>query len=382
MSPTTRRRVALVASSFAPYIGGVEQHTAEVARELYGRGHAVEIWTVDRGEHLGVVERDGLTVRYLPTPLPSGSVAGVARYARTAPSAWRAWRAAHRHFAPDILHIQCFGPNGVYAELLGRLTGTPRLVSSHGETQADDRNVFEHSVLLRTSLRAAVSRSTVTGCSRSVVRDLQSRFGADSVTVVPNGVHLGNVAALATVQGVPGRIVGVGRLEHNKGFDLLLSAVALLPEASLELIGDGSQATALASQAAGLGISDRVTITGKLDHGEVLRRMAGAAAVCVPSRKEAFGIVVLEGWAVGTPVVATAIAGPADFVNDGEDGILVDPRDPSALAAALAAVLDPGRAAELARRGKERVRGFSWSRTTELYEKLYADVLDHHPGRP
>lgn len=374
-------RIALVASSFAPYIGGVEQHTAEVAHELLRRGHAVEVWTVDRGEQLGTVELDGMTVRYLPTPLPSASPAGIARWIGSFLPAWRAWRSAQKAFAPEVLHIQCFGPNGVYAELVGRATRTPRIVSSHGETQADDHNVFERSALLRASLRAAVSSGVATGCSQSVVDDLTARFGAHGATVVPNGVDLAAVPDLTRVERDNRRIVGVGRLEHNKGFDLLLDAVALMPgDVSVELVGDGSQADALAQHARRLGLDGRFSITGKIDHEAVLRRIAGAGAVCVPSRKESFGIVVLEGWAVGTPVVATSIAGPADFVTDGEDGILVDPRDEHSLAAALHDALHPHRAARLSRGGSARVQGFSWTRSAEMYESLYADVLDRTHG--
>lgn len=376
MNSTPQRRIALVASSFAPYIGGVEQHTAEVARELSRRGHAVEVWTVDRGEHLGIANVEGITARYLATPLPSGSPSGIARFVRSAPAAWRAWRSAHKDFAPEVLHVQCFGPNGVYADLLGRVTRTPRLVSSHGETQADDLNVFERSLLLRTSLKTAVATSVVTGCSRSVVEDLTSRFGAQGVTVVPNGVGLESLAGVGDVERDPRRIVGVGRLEHNKGFDLLLLAASLLPDdVTLELVGDGSEAEPLTNQAIELGMSDRFRITGKLEHEGVLRRIAGAGAICVPSRKEAFGIVVLEGWAVGTPVVATSLAGPSEFVTDGVDGILVDPRDPRALAVALSEALAPDRAASLSEHGFRTVRDFTWVHTADLYEALYAAML-------
>lgn len=377
MSTAGRSRVALVSSSYAPHIGGVEQHTAAVARELRDRGHAVEVWTVDRGEALGVVAEDGIPVRYLPTPLPAASPSALGSFGRAFPAAWRAWRSAYRSFRPDLLHVQCFGPNGVYAELLGTRTGTPRVVSSHGETQADDHNAFERSLLLRTALRRAVQASEVTGCSRSVGEDLQARFGASGVTVVPNGVDLATVPDLGEVRREPGRIVAAGRLERNKGFDLLLDAVALLPgDVTVELVGSGSQERALLAQAAALGLSDRVTVTGNVSQAEVLRRMAAAAVVCVPSRKEAFGIVVLEAWAVGTPVVATSLCGPAHFVQDGVDALLADPRDAEALAAGLAEASDPAVTGTLSANGRESVRRYTWGRTVERYEAVYGTALD------
>ena len=150
------RRVALVSSSYAPFFGGVEEHVRQVARELHEAGTAVEVWTVDRGSGPVVHEIDGITVRYLPTPLPSGSPGGVGRFLTAFPAAWRRWVAARREFRPDLLHVHCFGPNGVYALGMHRRFGLPLVVTSHGETVADDNAVFERSAVLRASLRRSL----------------------------------------------------------------------------------------------------------------------------------------------------------------------------------------------------------------------------------
>ena len=118
--PRAARRVALVSSSFAPYIGGVETHVDRVARALGDTGWTAEVWTVDRGEGLGVTEQDGVRVRYLPTPLPARSAAAMMRFARQGRRARRAWAEAYRAFRPDILNIQCYGPNGLYGAALAR----------------------------------------------------------------------------------------------------------------------------------------------------------------------------------------------------------------------------------------------------------------------
>ena len=85
-------RIALVSSSFAPYRGGVEEHVRHTAAALLDRGHEVLVWTVDRGEHLGVRTVDGVTVRYLPTPLPAARV-GALRPCRRCARTIRAGRA-------------------------------------------------------------------------------------------------------------------------------------------------------------------------------------------------------------------------------------------------------------------------------------------------
>ena len=143
------RRVALVSSSYFPHPGGVEQHVRSVAGEFRARGHDVVVWTVDRGEGLGVQVIDGVEVRYLPTPLPARSLRAGVRFLLAFPAAATAWWRAYRDFAPSVLHVQCFGPNGVYAVLLGQLTRTPLVVTSHGEAFADDHRVFDQSALIR-----------------------------------------------------------------------------------------------------------------------------------------------------------------------------------------------------------------------------------------
>jgi glycosyltransferase involved in cell wall biosynthesis len=375
-----------VASSYDPHVGGVESHVRHVARELRRQGTQVQVWTVDRGEHLGDRVVDDVVVRDLPTPMPARRVRALTDFLLAAPGAWRRWRRAHRAFSPDVLHVQCFGPNGAWALALARRTGTPLVVSSHGETVADDHDAFGGSALLRRALRRAAAEAAVTtGCSEAVLADLRTRFGLEGGVVVPNGVdleaHPPGPAGPAPVDGAP-VVLGVGRLEHNKGFDLLLEAMGRLAAdgrdagARLVLVGSGSQEAALRERAASLGVGDRLELTGALDEAGVDAWLRRAAVVVVPSRVEAFGIVALEAWRAGAPLVATSLGGPAEFVADGTDGLLVDPIDTRALADAVATVLgDPGRAHRLASAGLERVAAYDWSTVAAAYARIHADVL-------
>jgi len=377
------RRVALVASSFDPHTGGVESHVRQVARVLRSRGTPVEVWTVDRGEHLGTRRVDGVLVRYLPTPQPSSRPGDVARFALAAPRAALAWGRAYRAFRPDVLHVQCFGPNGAYALALRSLTRTPLVVSSHGETFADDHDVFEHSRILRAALERSVAvAGAVTGCSRVVADDLV-RFGARDAAVVPNGVDLAGSDLAARHEGTPEPVVvAVGRIEHVKGFDLLVDAFAtsaLRDRARLVVVGDGSEAGALRRRVASAGLEDRAELPGRLDPADVAARLASADVVVVPSRADAAPLVVLEAWRSGTPLVATVRGGPPEIVTDGVDGVLVDPQDTAALAGAVLGLLDdPERAARIGAAGRQRVEDFTWERVVDRYEDLYAGL----DGRP
>lgn len=373
--------VALVASSYFPRIGGVEHHTAQVARELMSRGHQVEVWTVASGALTGAREVDGVTVRHLSTPLPHASPQGALRFFLHMPVALRQWVSAFRAFRPDVLHVQCFGPNGAYAVMLARLTGTPFVISSHGETRADDHNVFDRSATLRAALRYGVAHaSAVTAVAEDVAKDLRDRFGAASVRIVGNGVR---VDRRGTRPVPPDRklVLSAGRLEENKGFDLLVRAVSLLPSVRLVIVGEGSQHHRLEALASSLGMSERVSLVGPRTPSQVVKAMSGADVVVVPSRKEAFGIVVLEAWAAGTPVVATAIAGPAAFVTDRQDGLLVDPRDQRALAGALREILQDDVLWErLSNGGSRSVTRYTWGSVVDAYVRLYPVPVVPAPG--
>lgn len=385
-------RVALVASSFHPYVGGVESHVRHVARELRATGTDVEVWTVDRGEHLGVTELDGTLVRHLPTPMPARSASAVASFAAAAPGAWHAWSSARRTFGPDVLHVQCFGPNGVYAAALARRHDLPLVVSSHGETTADDHDAFGTSALIRAGLRRAVAAAAeTTGCSEPVLEDLRQRFGLVGGVVVPNGVGPVPTAPpsgrLPDALGQEGRhvVLGVGRLETAKGFDLLVEAVATLgtrTDTTLVLAGDGSQRDALRSLGDRLGLGDGLQLIGPLDEAGVDAWMRRADVVVVPSRKEAFGIVALEAWRAGAPLIATSLGGPASFVTDGVDGLLVDPVNTGALAHAITSLLDdPARRAALADAGRASARRYTWEGVAQSYARIYDRVLGRVPAQ-
>jgi len=149
------------------------------------------------------------------------------------------------------------------------------------------------------------------------------------------------------------RLLALGRLHTDKGFDVLIRALARLPTASLLLAGDGPEGPALARLAAELGIAERVFLLGwRTDAGALLK--AADLFVC-PSRSEPLGNVVLEAWSAFCPVVAADADGPRELIADGSDGLLVPRENEERLADAIAALLaEPERAAALAAAGRRR----------------------------
>lgn len=147
-------------------------------------------------------------------------------------------------------------------------------------------------------------------------------------------------------------VLAMGRLHRNKAFDTLLDAIKGVPGAYLWLAGSGALERDLKTQAARLGIADSVRFLGWREDGPAL--LAACDVFVCPSRIEPLGNVVLEAWAAGKPVVATASAGPLEIMKDGESGLLVPIEDAPALAAAIRRVLDNrGLAMRLASGGRK-----------------------------
>ena len=171
-------------------------------------------------------------------------------------------------------------------------------------------------------------------------------------------------------------ILAIGRLHPVKGFDILLAALARLPEAVLWLAGSGPAEAELRRQADDLGVAGRVRWLGwRSDVGALYR---ACDVFACPSRQEGLGSVILEGWAYGAPVVASNIGGPATLLKDGETGLLVPSEDAAALADALARVLDrPSDAQALAAAGKAaHADGFSEAAVVGRYREFLRSVAD------
>lgn len=169
-------------------------------------------------------------------------------------------------------------------------------------------------------------------------------------------------------------VVQVGRLAGVKGPDVALEAFSAVvreePHARLVFVGEGHLRPYLERRATRLGIREQVCLAGHLYQPDDV--IAAADVVILPSRNEGFGHALLEAMALGRPVVATAVGGVPDIVEDGVNGLLVPPNDRSALAGAILRLLRDRPLADRLGRAARGVKGrYTLAATLAAVERLY-----------
>ena len=237
------------------------------------------------------------------------------------------------------------------------------------------------------------------GSTPDEAHDLIDAYGADPerVFVVPPGVDLATfhpmqrADARREVGYGDGRLLlFVGRLERLKGVEVAIRALALLRDRQHDDVrllilgedsreGDESEKERLKVIASAAGVRDRVEFVGSVAHHE-LPYFYSAADVCVmPSYSESFGLVALEAQACGCPVVASGVSGLRSVVRDGVSGYLIDGHDPAAYAERIGRILEDREVAQqMGRRGSLLAQRFSWTRTADRLEELFAEAVERN----
>jgi glycosyltransferase involved in cell wall biosynthesis len=170
-----------------------------------------------------------------------------------------------------------------------------------------------------------------------------------------------------------------GRLEHVKGVDLLLEAVAELKKRisspfMVRLAGRGSLRTQLEQRTGELGIGEFVSFLGRISRVDIQTEMQMANCFVLPTRYEAFGAVLIEAMATGLPVIATRSGGPDHIVTD-SNGMLIDPDNAGQLAGAMEQMMLQYRRYDPARIRVTTLERFGQRRVMEQYDQLFRDLL-------
>jgi len=325
----------------------------------------------------------------LPELVPDGvAVAGRPMAARPLRWAWSHsdWPPIERWTGPvDVVH----GPNFVVppSHRAARVVTVHDLTAVH-HPELCTADVLHYPPLLR---RAVDAGAWVHVPSAAVGAEVVEYLGAatDRVVVVANGVDEVPPAPAGAGRARAGReryVLALGTLEPRKDLPTLVAAFELLArdDADIGLVlagADGWGAEAVHTAVANSRHRDRIRLTGWVDGPARAALLRDATVLAYPSLYEGFGLPPLEAMGVGVPVVSTTAGSIPEVLGDAAD--LVAPRDPTALATALARVLtDDAHRVELVGRGRERVRRYSWDAFADGMVELYRQAASGLAGAP
>lgn len=231
-------------------------------------------------------------------------------------------------------------------------------------------------------------------------RQIRRRYPQKKVLHLPNGVDpdrfaIGNGTAFRRRFGISLDayvILTVGRIDPQKNqvfaVESLPQLMQIHPEVHLVMVGpvtNDPYKEKLFGRIATLGFTDRVTIVGGLDAGsqELVDAYHGADVFFLPSVHEPFGIVILEAWAAGLPVIATRVGGIPSFVADGQDALLFDVNDTAGLSRAVRLLKEqPETSCKLSTSGRLKARNqYSWDAVTRSLERIYEEAVRENPFR-
>jgi glycosyltransferase involved in cell wall biosynthesis len=285
---------------------------------------------------------------------------------------------ARRAFEPDIVHAHWWFPNGLVGTWLAKMANKPLVTTLHGT----DVRLARAVAFSRPAFRHVMHHSTtVTAVSRWLA--------SEAVAVVPGATPTVAPMPVATELFSPdgqhpaNRVLFVGRLNKQKGIELLLHAISRVPDQSLSLdvVGDGDDHDELVALAQALGIGDRVRWHGAVPQPSLVNFYRGATALVVPSVNEGLGLVAVEAQLCETPVIAFDSGGLPDIVQHDRTGVLVKDVDAGALAAALVSLLErDDRGAALGAAGRlHALATFAPESVARRYADIYRSAIAGSP---
>ncbi len=379
-------RLLLVNYEFPPIGGGAGNATAGIAGELASLGHRVDVLT---SAFRGVPNRHdngAYAVRRIPV---------IRRHADRCSKfemltfllsscAW-IFRIPKADCAIAFFTI----PSGPSCWWLKMLRRTPYIVSLRGGDVpgfqpydlAATHRITAPAIrfLWRHAHRVVANSNGLAGLARTAAPK-------QSVEIVPNGVDTARFfpsPELRSGHSAP-QLLFTGRLVRQKGVDILLHALSLLPSElawTLRLVGDGPERTNLETRARNLNLANRIQFHGWAQREQLPQLYRDADLFVFPSRDEGMPNAMLEAMASGLGVVATRIAGNEDLVQPGLNGLLVPPDDGESFARALEEALrPPARLSAFGARSREIVEaGYSWNKVATAYAALCAQAAKCAP---
>lgn len=363
-----------------PDAGGAEVHLHEIFRRIATRGHKVVLLASRYPGCAGEEEIDGIHVIRRGRWWDFNFVV---------PLVYLSWL---RHWGFDILvddinKIPFYTPLYVHTPLVA-------LMHHFFGTSIFHETAFPFATYVYGSehlVPFVYRRTRFTVVSESTRDELVGRgISRSRVTVIHNGIDHNRYAPDRRRRAPEPEVVYLGRLKRYKSIDLVFDAMKRVlekvPDARLTIVGEGDDRPRLERISRELGLGKAVRFTGRVSEKEKTRLLQQARVVVNPSRKEGWGVTVIEANACGAPVVASDVPGLRDAVQDGVTGVLVGYGDVRSLASSVVLMLrNPRVREEFSERAVAWARSFSWDRaahqTLQVIEEVVSEGGRGEPGR-
>jgi len=367
-------RVLVLVHEYPPVGGGGGRVAQDVCQGLAARGHEVHVLTAHHGDLPRRADDHGVTVHRLPscrrTPYKAG-LRAMACYVLAAVA--QEWRLI-RHWRPDVIHAHFAVPAGGAAWLLGRLTGIPYVITAHlgdvpGGVPEKTGRWFRWAYPL--SVPVWRGAALVTAVSQFTKQLAETHYPGVPVRVIPNGVDVAALRPPAVRVHQPPRIVFAGRFAPQKNPVMFAQVLARLKDLPWEctMLGDGALKQEVETLLQREGLTERCDLPGWVTPEEVLAVFGQSDILFMPSRSEGLPVVGVQALAKGLAVVASAVGGFLDIVEEGQNGHLFPPADEEAAQGHLRALLtSPGRLQSYREHSLQLAERFDLQRIVTEYE--------------
>ncbi|ASI99596.1 glycosyltransferase family 4 protein [Thermococcus celer] len=338
----------LMVGHYPPHGGGVANHLDNLVRELRKR-HEVHVLTYGPVRPRDFEREFVHTVRVPPVYGLRGTGFAFLGSKRIAE--------LHRRFNFDLIHAHFVGTTSFAGVLAKGKTGLPLVVTAHGSDLEHTAELTLGRFYVKKSLLEA---DAVIAVSHWLARKALS-LGAPSVKVIPNGVR-----PLEEEKGKREYITYIGALRDYKGPETFVELARVFPGEKFLVVGEGPLKRKLQSLA-----PPNVRFTGyRHDVGTILSR---SKLLVLPSRREGFGLVVLEANSLGVPAVGRRVSAIPELVREGKNGLTFGDFDE--LVGAVKRLLEPKENAKAGRMGREVASAYSWETVAKEVEAVYESLL-------